>query len=331
MTTKRMSASLNIKGGGMAHVGLPKTASTFLQKHYFPQISSHFWSTQPPFSWPPELNFVFHGNALWYGDLLKGGKQSSLPERRNRYASLTRSRIAGWRSAAHSFARSRQGSNHWFLSAEGLCGLSQDICALHMALMKEAGVAKVFFVCRQQAGWAKSLWLQFLLAEDRFARFVSFETLFGSSEHEGVVDPDWTHYVQVMDAEFGTQNVLVLPYELLLTDSQMFFRRLNAFLGIPSDALLPDVQQRENVSRNDSVYQGLVVDDWFLFDRMPRLRYRLHRLAKRYHQLIPAYLWHEYPMSVSEEALAAWQRRFVSSNVLLEARIGLDLKAYGYY
>lgn len=315
---------------GAAHVGLSKTASTYLQKHYFSVLSRNFWSTQAPFSWPRELNFIFQGNRLWYRDILGGaGRYWSRAERSQHYASVTRLLVPEWRRAARSFAALRD--SQWLLSAEGLSGIASDVNALHMSLLKDAGVTKVIFICRQQVSWAISLWRQFLLAEDSFARFVSFETLFGSFEADGVVDLDWNLYIQAMDAEFGADNVLVLPYELLLHDSQAFFRRLNVFLGFAEDALIPDPGTRENPSRTDSVYQGLILDRFFPIDRLPRVRARLHRLFRKFPQWVTNLIKETHSMTLAQETLDALQQRFSAANQRLEARIGINLKQYGYY
>lgn len=289
-----------------------------------------FFSTEIPFDWPAALAFVRDGNSLWYDDLGGGGEVQSRRVRQYQYTERTREYLGHWEDAARSFATSQDGCGPWLSSAEGLCGLSAEVNALHMSLLKLAGVKKVFFVCRQQASWAPSLWRQFLLAEDRFARFVPFETLFGSDEHDGVMDLDWNGYVRAMDAEFGSDNVLVLPYELLVADSTSFFKRLNTFLGLAEDALIPDPEACENPSRKDATYRGLVIDGIFPFDRLPRLRRNLHRLAVRFPLLMPGFIREDHSMSLSNVDLELFQQRFTAANEQLEARLAIDLKDYGY-
>ena len=138
-------------------------------------------------------------------------------------------------------------------------------------------------------------------------------------------------YIQAMDAQFGSDNVLVLPYELLVNDSRNLFMRLNVFLGLAEDALIPDSGVRENPSPTDSMYQGLSLDGIFPFDRLPGLRSKLHLLAAKFPGLVPGFVKREYSMSISPQTLDALQRRMSSANKRLEARIGIDLKNYGYY
>jgi hypothetical protein len=315
----------------IAHVGLPKTGSTYLQKHYFSLLQRTFWSTQQPFSWPHELNFLYAGNQLWYQDLIYGDSTILRDERSAMYAAATRALVPNWRKNACAFARSTASLDSWLLSAEGLCGLSTDITELHMTLLKDAGVSKVLFVCRQQTNWALSLWRQFLLAEDRFARYIPFEELFGTDREPGVVDLDWNQYIKIIDAQFGAKNVLVLPYEFLITDSIGFYKQLNSFFGVSEEVLIAARDARENPSRTDSVYRGLSIDREFPFSRLPRLRRQLHRLSQRHPRFIPECLKMESLMSVPGEINALFKRRFRDSNLCLGKRINFDLGVYGYY
>ncbi|MEB3234623.1 MAG: hypothetical protein VKM98_04265 [Cyanobacteriota bacterium] len=318
--------------GAVAHVGLPKTASTYLQRHYFARLPDiKLLTTTAPFDWPRQLNFVWPANWFWYDDLALAQPRLSQQQRRQRYAARTAKYLRRWRRQASAFAARSPQAQPWLISAEGLCGYAPEVNALHMALLKQAGVSKVVFVCRQQARYAQSLWRQFLLAEDRLARYVSFDELFGAADAQGVVGLDWMPYIQAMDAEFGSTNVLILPYELLNADAPDFFRRLNRFLGLPGDALMPESAVRENPSRTDATYRGLVFDSRFPLRDLPWLRRRLHGLAARIGPWLPRALRQDQPMQVSAAALAALQARYGASNAALETRLGLDLRRFGYY
>lgn len=316
----------------LAHIGLPKTASTYLQKHYFSLHSIYFFSTQAPFEWPRELNFVFDANYFWYSDLEQNYDALSLQDRAARYWALTKTHIGKWSVSASRFALNAEEYGSWLISAEGLCGLSGEVNKVQLKLLKQAGVKKIFFVCRQQARWAESLWKQFLLAEDRFGRYVPFETLFGEGMLDsGVIESDWMQYIKALDSEFGSDNVLVLPYELLLSDSTDFFRRLNRFLGLEENSFIPDVGVRENVTIKDSTYVGLVLDEVTPFLYMPRIRRWLHRIARRRPWLMPRAIKKEMEVRVSEHVLKEIMSYHGVSNVHLEARIGINLHAYEYY
>jgi len=316
---------------GFAHIGLGKTGSTFLQKHYFSNLPLNYYSTQPPFDWPPSLQFVTEGNSFWYKDLLNGRAYLSRSERARRYALATNHRLQQWQNDARSFSIMQEGKGPWLLSSEGLCGLSAQTNALHMSLLKIAGIKKVIFVCRQQANYVKSLWRQLLLAEDRFARFVQFETLFGNSFQEGIFDLDWNFYIQAMDTEFGAENVLILPYELLVTDAASFFQRLNKFFGFTENFFIPNLNAKENPSRSDASYHGLTIDNHFPFNYLPRVRRKLHFLSNQYPRIL-SFIHAKHQLSVNEKVIIDLQQRFAIANQRLEMRIDkINLRDYGYY
>ena len=44
--------------GGVAHIGLTKTGSTYLQNHIFPQLFNIYYSTDTNFKWPNNLDYI---------------------------------------------------------------------------------------------------------------------------------------------------------------------------------------------------------------------------------------------------------------------------------
>jgi len=312
---------------GIAHVGLPKTGSTYLQKHYLSKLTLPFFSTQKPFDWPSHLDFVRETNYLWYDDLLSNRIIRDSQQRRISYSANVHKKIPNWKVDLDHFSNSH---SNWILSAEGLSGLSRDVSSTNMCLLHTSGVRKVIFIFRQQTHWALSLWRQFLLAEDRFARFVPFEDLFGDSHVSGIIDLDWNLYIDSMEERFGPQNVLALPYELLKSDPDNFFQTINVFLGFDGDFLIPDARTRENITRADMLYKGSVLDSYALMSKFPKLRRNVHKTLKNMPVIFKKNLVIEYPLTKNEDYLHIFQNRFRHSNTVLMDRIGYDLRSYGY-
>ena len=55
--------------GGVAHIGLTKTGSTYLQNHIFPQLFNIYYSTDTNFKWPNNLDYIRETNRFWLEDL----------------------------------------------------------------------------------------------------------------------------------------------------------------------------------------------------------------------------------------------------------------------
>lgn len=308
----------------LAHVGLGKAASTYLQKHYFSKIGQPFFSTQPPFIWPENLGFVFETNKVWYEDILASSTILSRQEREKTYRNYVGSRFEVWENAAKKFFVQTE-TQPILLSSEGLSGLSLPIAEHHAKLLKSAGITRIVFITRRQADYAVSLWRQFLLAEDRFARFVPFEALFHADTlGEVVIDMDWIAFIEILDSVFGQENVLVLPYEMLTLYPDNFFVLLNHFLGV-EDSFMPPRDKRENSSCRDEYYRGLKLDHVFPLARMRRVRAWLHRHIRNY-----PFIAQDYSMNIPDESLKRISMRYRQSNLQLEERMSMNLKTYEY-
>ncbi len=315
----------------IAHIGLPKAASTYLQLHYFAKIGCPFFSTQPPFAWPEELGFVFETNAVWYADILARSKFFSREEREQNYQRTVGSSFPKWEMAARRFASQTEGLSA-LLSAEGLSSLALPIARHHAALLKPAGIGRIVLITRRQTDYAVSLWRQFLLAEDRFARFVTFDTLFcAAAPGQAVVDMEWSSYLEIYDAVFGQDNVLALPYEQLASSPKDFFVHCNRFLGV-DESIAPPSDRQENPSRRDDVYHGLKVDQAIPFVWMPRFRRLLHEVAKHDPSIMRVLgLERAYPMSVATESLDHIRKIHRHGNQRLADRMQMDFGIYGYF
>jgi hypothetical protein len=312
----------------IAHIGLPKTASTFLQKHYFSKLPFCFYSTQPPYTWPVEFRFIWTTHLFWYDDLLNKNALKLRDERIHDFRVAVSKELGGWKKGVRCWARTIERESI-LLSAEGLCGLSVEITHVHMELLRCAGVEKALFVIRRQDEYALSLWRQLILREDRFSRFVKFATLFGCDNDHPIVELDWSRYVEALHAVFGRENVLVLPYEMMIEARDLFLCRFEYFAELEHGQARPDMGCGENLSSRDETYRGYVMDDWLVFDRVPFLRRAWRRLARS----IPfikdmGSIIHE--IGVSDSMHDFLLTRYRDSNARLQEQIDVDLRDYGY-
>lgn len=315
----------------VAHIGLPKCASTYLQKHYFSGLSIPFCSTQTGFHWPDDLNWVYSTNALWYGDLLGETELWPRKEREHRFQQESGKLMPQWGAATRRFA-GQHTEEAILLSSEGLAGLALPVAALHAELLKQAGIGRIMLIVRRQNDYAVSLWRQFLLAEDRFARFIDFPRVFCEPEiGQSIVDMDWCALADMLDGVFGVKNVLVVPYEQLVHSPQAFFERCAAFFELGENAYAPP-NRRENPSRSDQVYWGIKGDWSTPLSKMHRVRILLHRLARRFPEAANKLrVVKPHSMSVPQEILDGLMAACRESNQRLARRIGMDLQQYGYY
>lgn len=313
----------------VAHIGLGKTGTSFIQRHFFNSLEVNFYTTDNN-DWPEEFKFISTTNEAWLSDIYIGNSIYSNLTRVKAFHHVISRNKNDFYDSMEKF-RIKNDESDYILSAEGLSGLSHEMLQAHLDLLSAAGVEKIIFVCRKQASWAISLWRQFLLSENRFSRFVSFDTLFGNSDLDGVIGLDWDLYIQKLDSQFGRENVLVLPYELLISDAVDFFRRLSFFLGYKKAIIPQNLSIRENLSCVEEIYYGLKFDGVFPFYKLPYLRRKLHRLV----DILPVNLTRGIvmmnSMSVDHKELMSLQGRFFSSNRKLDSRIGISLEKFGYY
>ena len=180
----------------IAHIGLPKTASTFLQLNYFSKFNTKFFSTQDPFKWPLELEFVYLLNkevekySNNWGSLDKIFIDNLKIERK-----LNSIYIKHKKRAQH-FAEISKSIPKIILSSEGLYGLNYNVNIIQMKLLKHCSIDKVIFIIRNQSEWFKSFWKQIIIKEDRFSKYIKPDDIFGSAENNIGYSMNWLYYIK---------------------------------------------------------------------------------------------------------------------------------------
>ncbi|MCB9233630.1 MAG: sulfotransferase [Bacteroidia bacterium] len=199
------------------HVGMPKTATTFLQKEVFPKVEGAFYYGRDHDLW----DLIFH-----------------LPFKHRRFEDV------GALQARIAAARERIGEKTLLISHESLSGHPWHNFMNHeegAAMLKELfPEAKILITLRRQDDFLESLYLHSLQVgfAQKVNRFLNFEQgKFGSYRYNGglnidVHKLDYAWMVDVYAELFDRENVLVLPYEEIKKDSKGFLDKIFAFAGL---------------------------------------------------------------------------------------------------
>jgi hypothetical protein len=207
------------------HVGLPKTATTFLQQQVFP----HLAGVDMPYRDDASLVRAFR-DAVQENPLFQD-------------TSMVKMLFAERRKA--------RPDKTLLISDESLIGASDfgffNCSSIGKALKELFPDAKIFLVIRRQDDFAESLYKEAL----HQYHSVPLATFLGGDSRQLLPDPpyrrvldrpypkadlptfDWARYVDFYEDLFGPENVLVLPFELLATDLNSFLVRFCDFAGFP--------------------------------------------------------------------------------------------------
>jgi len=228
------------------HVGLPKSASTYLQRKVFPLIdNTDFSSTEDKicnlYEWVYDSNSPL--TPLHAKRSIKRKKLEQLNSRIENNLSISD-------DVQYQHHRNK------LVSSEGFVGLSWDPLLnsdLNSKLIKiQHPSAKIFLVLRRQADWISSLYRQLIYVEDRFRHYIPFQNFIGIDSPKNIVsilDLRWDLLVEQYYSIFGCENVLVLPYELLKESPSDFINTFFGFFNLKSSQKI-DFAAKENVFTN---------------------------------------------------------------------------------
>lgn len=147
------------------------------------------------------------------------------------------------------------------------------------------------------------------------------------------------HFIEYYQQLFGTERVLVLPYELLQSDPMRFMREIAEFMDLPPPPRIPST--RENVAIPgtilaikrywniglraiglDRILAGPLDDS-----KIRRVHFQLWNDIARLGSSLPS-AWVERRWRDQLEPIVAG--RYGASNALTSRLIGIDLRLYGY-
>lgn len=320
----------NNKNSRIAHIGLPKTGTTFLQNLYFSKLDQEFFSTQEPFIWPKELKYAFRLNGIYQSIFLKSNfdQKINIKYYDQIQKKINKSYLESIYQASN-FAEKYKKTKKIIISSEGLYGVTNDLNIKYLNLIKKSSFNKIIFIIRNQSDWIKSFWTQLIIAEDRFCKLVSPDTLFSLDSNSYGFNLDWKVYVDNIYEIFGEKNSLILPYELLLDKPKQFFGKLNNFMGI-TESYLPNYETKFNTSKSPNIYNSTIFDSSPLIQRSYIAR-RLSRKVVKSSNFLSKILSNKIKNEFKNEFLHKIKANFKKSNSKLESAIEIDLSKYNYY
>jgi hypothetical protein len=311
------------------HVGLHKTATTFLQDRVFPELPGvafvHPLHYPQPSDGPIEqfmLEVFFRNAACIDLDRHRAAIHEWLARVEQPTVLISSEAIVGWPIENHS-------------------NLANNSELLHSMFPN----ARVILVVRRQDKWVESAYAQLLKAgfstsidryvnwNSRTRRFDPYNVGLYHGPNLDARDLDWAAFDRHYRARFGEQAVLTLPFELFVDDAPSFLYELYAFLGI-EDGPRPDTRERVN-ERWSGITAGLAK----LVNKvpMPIKRAIRDRIGNEWHPasvfartidpLLPKRTSRFVPEPIAEALLELHR----DDNRALAERIGRELGHWGYY
>lgn len=311
------------------HVGLHKTATTFLQERVFPHLPGvafvHPLHYPRPSDGPIErfmLDVFFRNAACIDMDAHRRAITAWLDGVAEPCVLISSEAIVGWPIENHM----------------NLAGNAELLHAMFPS-------ASVVLVVRRQDKWVESAYAQLLKAgfSTTIERYVNWNAGAAAFEPYNVGlykgpnldarDLDWAAFDRHYRGRFGDAAVLTLPFELFTDDAPEFLARLYEFVGV-EDGPQPDTRERVNER-----WTGATARIAKLVNKvpMPIKRAIRDRLGPRWHpaavfaRTLEPMLPQRKPTRVVPEPLAAALLELHrASNRELGRRIGIDLARWGY-
>lgn len=312
------------------HVGLHKTATSFLQERVFPQL--------------PGVAFV---HPLHYPQPSDGPIERFMLEVFFRNAACID--LERHRTAIHAWLAEVE-QDTVLISSEAIVGWPienhSNLANNSELLQSMFPNARVILVVRRQDKWVESAYAQLLKAgfSTSIERYVNWNSGTGTFDPYNVGlyngpnvdarDLDWAGFDRHYRGRFGESAVLTLPFELFADDAPAFLNELYAFLGVDAGPQ-PDTRERVNERWSD-VTAGLAR----LVNKVPMPIKRAIRdrvgnqwhpaalFAKTIDPLLPRRKKSPFLPEPLARALLELHR---PDNQALAERIGRDLGAWGYF
>jgi len=319
------------------HIGIPKTANTFLQRLVFRHIKDiHFIGPQMPELYDTPIDYINRLNQLTL-----------------KKPPLTEQEISKIKDEILSYIDSID-NEIVFIGQEQIAGQivhfknSPDNTAF---LKNIFGEAKVIITFRNQYEWGDSVYNHLMTKDNKYIineEFLAFRHGHSINEffkfnngkfHKDsyIYKLDWFNNItqNYIDA-FGKDNVLVLPYELLKEDLNEFLRRFYDFTGF--EPYYPENIENLNPRTNDKILKfSPILSRYSAFTQnlsesfIKKMILKNDRGLKRF--LMKTNI---KEMNISKEKFTEEQKEIIKnyykeSNKKLSELIGIDLGQFGYY
>ena len=318
------------------HLGLPKTATTTLQTHIFPNHDSYLYIDKNP---APERPDGTPSNA-WLRQLRINLIQKEIPYFEKNAADII-TNLAG------TFGQKAIKDSKILLSDEGI--IARCLSPSHYEKMPEFGSAygvlaklkvisetsnlpiKIIIVIRRQDDLIHSFFAEDYKSFNSILGFQGIEDYVNYLYHEGAdrsADSifDYYSFIKRCDYLFGHENVLILPYEALAHDPMDFFSAIAHFMEIRlwDDTIIKKIfSEKENIR---ALKQGGKVAS-------AKPTALLGMLLKIKRQVFGKSSWGLFPKKViamKEKDRQKIQARYYPYNKLLVDRVP-SIANYGYF
>ena len=329
------------------HIGSPKCASTSLQKHFFNRNEQCHY-----------LGGGIDGNVFeYFNKEIKRAVEIDL-----RYANafaFDEDATKAHFQKEFSFATDAPNISSCGISYEAFSftyGAEIDVSEKAQRLFKIFGPdTKIIYVIRNQKSLYKSLHAEHIREgyNRNLEAFLNYSYVF--RHRNWFYDFDFSRVYDVYAELFGSENILVLPFELLKTDSEQFLNKISSAIGcqpineslpvdnskMPLTALealrLYNCQTRHTL-QNDVYkpfhihrYAELLDQDFKEFLSYGRrdllLQLELVELSNKVNEIEVNENDYEFSTEMSER----FKKFYASGNRELSDKIGINLEDYGYW
>jgi len=192
----------------LIHVGYPKTGTTFLQECYFPNHSG--------------FNFLGCSSVCQEDDFaLSIMNDFSFDEPKELPFDLDADVLNVFSSEVF--------TSGFLWSGSG--GGAVDFRTAHR-LKKTFGNARILMVLRNQRSMIASLYFQYVVEGGvlSFSRFI--EKSLNDSAFFKLEQLQYDRLIDCYQSVFGKQNILILPYEMMVVDMSLFLAKIESFCGV---------------------------------------------------------------------------------------------------
>lgn len=320
MTSQESSRSASLRGAPLLiHIGLHKTGTTWLQQGIFADESYGFVQ-----AWPRTVvdEAFIGGNPLAFD------------------AEHARSLVQPF------VERAEKSGSVPVVSHEPLSGLpalnGYDSKTIADRLHDTYPQARILIVIREQRSMMLSVYKQEVTnsATTTIARMWREYTPAERRRPTPGLDVfAYDRLIAYYQKLFGAENVLVLPYELLVRDDVAFASKIFSFVGLAARTDLP--KNRPNAATPGFLIAALRTTNKVLRSfgiaspyggpiGREEIRGRRIRTIRRLGPKIPAALSRPFDRRMKEAIEAVAAGRFAASNQRTTELTGLDLAAYGY-
>lgn len=322
------------------HIGIPKTATSFLQGHLLPRIDGidylgktyHQGNTKagglpnemPGWCWRLRSNFKLP-NTVWYGQEATWLRQCLLNQKQRRNSPFL---------VSHElfFGKAIPGIFVEGAAPYDVRHVTGHLNALSRRVLPDQLELRILVTVRRQDTWLSSAYAQASTRIEDSGQ-EDFEAqvreCLDKSLYEKAAFLDYSLFYDALEEAVGAGNVLFLFQEELECDPQSFVRRLQSFAGVEAEEVsIPSVE--DNKKRKTD--QEWNVRELTFSKRVYRTLFpRSFRRKVSYLRERVGLMGYSGSITLREDTSRYILDRFAESNRALAEDVETDIEAFGYY